>query len=92
MFKTIESKDIPKNIFRHGFKISSPNDKDIYFVLGNDFQGSLADYLDKVQSSNKNPKGVMSIQAIDDKKYFRITYLPNEITQDEIVVWLKEIL
>ena len=92
MFKEIDVKTIPKEIFKPGFKIAFPaGSEDVYFILGSEFSGSLADFLDDIQRQTDNPCGIVNITAIDDKKYFRVAYYPEIIAKDKVNKWLTQI-
>lgn len=81
-------KDIPN--FKKGWSISfPPGAKDIYFKLENDLtKHEVWEILDK---NKEYPRGIMSIEGMRQYNYFRVTYYPEEITEQSIISFVNKI-
>ncbi|MCL5407549.1 MAG: hypothetical protein M1429_03580 [Patescibacteria group bacterium] len=96
MVKQILPKDIPK--FKRGFTIfANFKSRDLYFeILDKNqdilkkFHSDLCEYLEYTQGNNHIP-GIFSIDTIDNKVYFRITYVVNEITEEKVIEFAKSL-
>ena len=88
--KQVLYKDIPREIFKKGLSISFPSgDKEIYFKLKNDLVDiELWEVLETIKTL---PTGIVHINALGQYNYLRVIYFPQQITEEDIIKFTKEI-
>lgn len=81
-------KDIPKEIYQKGWSISFPSGaKDIFFKFDKDLKD--VEMWELTEKLTEYPKGIMDIHNCGRFNYFRVTYYPNEITEEDILKFIN---
>jgi hypothetical protein len=90
MIKKISKFKIPSDIFKKGWRISFPKSEEMFFEISEKFDKGSYDFIESRKKSISCPKGIVGVEAIDDKKYFRVIYIPGTITEDQVLNFAKQ--
>lgn len=99
MIKLINKTNLPKGLYKSFVFFIWPfggRYKDIFFeVLNkeNEYAKSSLKFWDFTTNLNNTnlPKGIFGLKGIDNERYLRVTFDPKNISEDDVVIWIKTI-